>query len=738
LIDFARTDSITFPNSISGTGGIEAQDGGTITLTGTNTYSGLTNVTGATFIAGSTSAFGNGMSALSLASGGTINLNGFSNTVGSIVGNAGTFIDLGSGTITTGEAGGTNIYGGIISGTGGLDVAAPGNVVLEGANTYTGPTSIATGARLELGFVDGTTGSIADSSGVSGGGTLEYDLSNANTFAGTLSGALSVVQAGSGTTTLSGANSYSGTTSVTAGTLADGIANAFSSLSATQVASGATLNVNYNETVGDLENYSGSGGSVNLAPGTTLTIDVGNGALAPFLGTISGSGALVINTNLSLNLSQGLAGANNYSGGTTVLNGELFVGSNSAVGTGTLTFDNGTELSPSANVTLANSMVLNGTGYIDNDDGGSNNLTLTGQISGTNGIAWCTWSTLALTGNNTFQYGIDMRDGMLLLGSDTAAGTGTILLDTGTILAAYGGPGVVRTVPNDLSLVGSSAQLGYGDDNNLILNGAISGESSIAYDGGSSGTLTLNGASNGFSGPFTISSGTVIAGNNNSFGSSGNTVNLTGGAAMNVEAGVTINNPLSLSGAANTLAGSGTIGSAVTVDGTAIISPSASPGNGPGNLTFTGGLTLASGGAIHFSLYDADGAPGTGYSLITADGGLSLTASPNGITFNLVSVNSSGNPASAINFNPSSSYSWMFATSSSAISGFSPNQFNLVLLGFSNPTNGGTFSFSENGNGLYLNFTPVPEPSTWALLGIGLLAVVPFAVRPKSLIRRAP
>jgi PEP-CTERM motif-containing protein len=178
----------------------------------------------------------------------------------------------------------------------------------------------------------------------------------------------------------------------------------------------------------------------------------------------------------------------------------------------------------------------------------------------------------------------------------------------------------------------------------------------------------------------------------------------------------------------------------VSGGGFLVVAPSGSSGNGPGNLTFSGspnGLTLNSGDAIHFDIYNATGTPGVGYSLIsdTSPGGLMLTASPNTITFNIVSTDASGNPTNAINFNPATSYFWTFATSTNPINGFSANQFNLITSGFTNGTAGGTFSVVESGNNLMLDFTPVPEPSTWALMGVGFLALATFEIRRRRRVR---
>lgn len=744
-VAFGRPDSITFANAISGSGGVTEFGYGTgsVTLSGNNSYTGTTYINNGTVVAGSTSAFGSGPVTIY----GTLNLATFSNTVGDITGDFAGLIQLGSATLTTNTTTSTT-FGGVVSGAGSLVVEGSGDLTLTGTNTYSGGTTIS-GATLTVG--DGSTAGARIIGNILDNGTLELQPASTDnlTYSGAITGSGGVWLNGTGIIVFAnpGGTTYSGLTKFDGGTLSDAVDFAYSPNSAFEIEPAATLLVNHNEVIGDLENGCTGGGPVTIASGKTLTIGAGNAALAPYLGTISGGGGVVIST-LGTN-SQGLAGASTYTGGTLVSLGELYVGSSTIgapgsitsgpLGTGTVTFAynvpnaSNTELSPTADVTLANAIVLSGGEGLDNDDGGSNNLTLTGPITETGGsgsIIWCTTGTLSLTHANSFTGGVDMREGMLLLGSDSAAGTGTITMDTGTVLAAYGGPGVVRTLSNNISITGSSAQFGYGDDNNLVLNGTLTGESSVTYMGGPSGHLTLTGANSGLSGPFTISSGTVNAGNNQAFGSSGNTVSLTGNAGLNVMSGVTTNNPLAFSGMANVLSGDGTVGATVTVNNSVVLDPSGTTGNGPGNLTFTSPLTLATGGAIHFDLYDANGTAGGGFGLITADGGLSLTAGTGTITLNVVTTDASGNAANALNFNPASSYSWMFATSTTAITGFTASQFDIVTSGsFLNNANGGTFSVSESGDNLFLNFTPVPEPSTWAMIAAGGALVGLIGVR---------
>lgn len=608
------------------------------------------------------------------------------------------------------------------------------------------------------GFVSGSTASseIQIDVPVAIGSTITIDngsSTSALAFLGGITGAGGITLNGTGAVRLSGTNTYSGLTQVNSGSLSDLGSDAFSQNSGMRVANGGAVTVNHNEVVGNLQN-GGTGGPILLTGAITFTSD-GLGSpegspLAAFGGTISDGGAggkVAINAGASD--SQGLGGANTYTGGTTVDSGELYVQGSTVgnpgsitsgpIGTGVLTLDAGSRLSPTvANVTLANNIQLPGSGAIPFADGGSSlNLTLTGLISGSGGIEWDGNAALALSGSNTFTGGVNLDKGTLLLGSSTdtalsttftegpVGGQGSTLNAVNDVIVEALGSNVTRTLANPVTLAGS-VQFGNGDDNNLILGGPVSGSTgSLTYDGGANGTLTLLGA-NSYALGTTIDSGTVIAGSNTALGTSG--VTLSNGAALNVANGVIVNNSLSFAGSPSVLSGGGTIASPVVANGSVILSPGNSPGNSLGTLTFSDGLTLASGGTISFHLFDVNGPAGTGYSEISATGGLTLTAAPNSLTFNLISIDANGNAAPS-NFQSGTPYSWMFATSTTPIVGFTGTQFQLVLTGFLNNSNGGTFSFSESGNSLFLNFTPVPEPSTWALMAAGLLAVVPLALR---------
>ncbi|WP_213775998.1 autotransporter domain-containing protein, partial [Bradyrhizobium sp. dw_78] len=159
---FNRSNASAFTGAISGTGGVTKLGAGVLTLSGSGTYAGATLVNAGTFQAGAANVFSPG-SAFTIASGATLNLAGFDNSIGSLAGSGG--VTLGSATLASGNDGTSTTFSGAIGGTGGLTKTGGGALSLTGASTYTGPTNI------NAGVLD-VNGALASTVAVNSGGTL--------------------------------------------------------------------------------------------------------------------------------------------------------------------------------------------------------------------------------------------------------------------------------------------------------------------------------------------------------------------------------------------------------------------------------------------------------------------------------------------------------------------------------------------------------------------------------------
>lgn len=187
------------------------------------------------------------------------------------------------------------------------------------------------------------------------------------TFSGDLTdsgGTFSLTKFGAGTLTLSGVNTYSGNTLVQGGNLFLGSATALSAISGLNVTGGAltltTVDLSgFNATV---HNLAGNGTGVITSTGGPATLTVNSVINSAFGGALQGNLALVKTGagRLDLGNSNTVLAPSNFSGGVTLTAGTLRVGSDLALGTGTLTVTGASSLGTTTAVlrALGNNIVL--------------------------------------------------------------------------------------------------------------------------------------------------------------------------------------------------------------------------------------------------------------------------------------------------------------------------------------------------------------------------------------------
>ncbi|EFT9071578.1 fibronectin-binding autotransporter adhesin ShdA [Salmonella enterica] len=328
-----------------------------------------------------------------------------------------------------------------LSGTGSLVKIGTGELTLNGDNDYSGGTTIDDGVLIADNADSLGTGAVANNGVLQVG---EGELKN------TLSGTGSLVKIGTGELTLNGDNDYSGGTTIDDGVL---IADNADSLGTGAVANNGVLQV-------------GEGELKNTLSGTGSLVKIGAGELA-------------------------LNGDNDYSGGTTIDDGVLIADNADLLGTGA----------------VANSGVLKvGEGELENTLSGTGSLVKTGT------------GELTLSGDNDYSGGTTIDDGVLIADNADSLGTGA--------------------VANNGEL-----QVGEGE-----LENTLSGSGSLVKTG--TGELTLNG-DNSYSGGTTITGGTLIAANVNALG--GGDVDNAGTLKLDAEGEFNLANVTTQSGATTEL-----------------------------------------------------------------------------------------------------------------------------------------------------------------------------------------
>ena len=437
----ASTSSTTFSGTISG-GSLVDQSLGTTLFTGTYDFTSLT-------IEGGTVQFGNGAAATSFS--------------GTIVNNGTLLLDPGQAMVVADD----------ISGTGSVSIIGGNSpVTFTGAKTYTGNTAILAGT-LNLG--SGTSvGSVAGN--IINNGTLVFNSSGNQTFAGAIMGAGRVSAAGGGVVTLSGASSYGGGTSISngsqiavssdanLGTMTGGIALSNGTLSATASFASARA-----------VTLSGSG-TLNVDASQTLTLSGSISESGPSQLTKEGFGTLA------------LTGSNSYSGGTVVYGGTVQVGADASLGAaiGGLTLDNGT-LATTASFTTERAVTLGGgdgtfsvaTGTV---------LTLAGTISGSGGMGTTGGGELALKGEATYSGGTTVGAGTLGLYGGSMA-TSAVAVAAGGTLQGFGSIDGSVTVQSGGTLAGGAV-----GQPNTQRTGLVTGE--LILSSGATVSLVLGASGN--------------------------------------------------------------------------------------------------------------------------------------------------------------------------------------------------------------------------------------------------
>ncbi len=706
-LDFAQTANSSLSGVISGSGTVvEAGGAGTIfTFTAANSYTGATTISSGTLALSGSGSIADS-SGVSVASGANFDISQSSGgvTVNGLTGSGG-YVYTGAQTLTVNVASGTDSFGGEINNRNGINNVSGGGLTKTGTGTlvltnnfdYFGATTIsagtlavsanandfdnssdvfvAAGATLDISAYSGETAHAFSGAGTIALGSTSMEMfaaSGAYVFSGLVKdGGLnggtggSMIKDGNSALTLSGANTYTGGTTLNAGTLVAGNANAFGT---------GPLNV----TGGTLETTGTQAGS-----GSTIGIHASSY-------TQSASGILALLATSSTNYD-----AIDLGSGAATLNGELnliFSGFTPAAGqVYTVVQTTATELS-SDNF---NNILLTGAGSL---------VATANFVSGTGEeITLTSVPTLYWTGSTTGTALADANGYWDTTGGNTvwssAATGGTAQLWTNGYFASFGHGGTSAiTVTIDQTGVaaagitfnvmgtGGSYTIAASSGDNLTLNGTITMNANATISASIVGigaltiagtdTLTLSGA-NTYSGGTTIDSGATLnltgsitgavadSGTFDLGGALGLT-GLTGSGTINVFTnGLAINNLVTAESFTGTLNGDNAATFAVN-GGTAAQSLTGNLSgftgtfqalnsgtltiNGTTQLSSTAGLAVESNGTINIAYSNLNG-NAAAFSGNTTNGFLNFTSSGPGAVGVIDIADTSGTTTNTIDGN---------------------------------------------------------------------------------------
>ncbi|MBR5879693.1 MAG: autotransporter-associated beta strand repeat-containing protein, partial [Akkermansia sp.] len=541
---------------------------GTLTINTSNDYTGGTEIKGGTVLAGTATALGTG----------SVVLNGGTLEIGAI-GLDNSICNTGTSTLQTSDRI-THVLTGTISNTGTLTLsgsfdasaldyetnAIDERYALDGSVVGSDKSGFAVGVTYEVKVVDGGT-SINDIA------TILHDSH---------AGSNALVLESDGYARANGDGSYSvfyleGTDSLAVSTIA-GVSSQHQEVLSKVIMDSGTLGVDQSITV------DADGGSIIISKESELSGTIDNTAVSTGAGNYTGTISAVLGGRSSLAVGGGniiVSGANSYTGGTSLNNGNLTITHAKALGTGSISAEGISSLSVGNGVTLVLDKVIGNTGtltlsgsfdasalQLNKTEAGR--LSLSGERVGLTESGFSQgveYTVLIVDGGSTVNAGagISHKDYLsrtqLVLGEDGVARAGAevdythyfltggdsaevskiaevstrnqaelngVTMDSGLLtvdqsvaVSATGGS-IVLTEAAELSgtIDNTAVSTGAGDYSSTI-SAVMGGTSSLAVNGGE---ITVSGA-NSYTGGTVVNGGSLVAGNAQAFGTGDVVVN---------------------------------------------------------------------------------------------------------------------------------------------------------------------------------------------------------------------